>query len=200
MRRVIIRTFQLGGGQDRREERETAGQKAILGFFDGTSIESSWTERAGRAAKSNKCLEQQKASIASGKVDVAATAVNATNQNKKSGTSKTTANNGNKAANGASKGTKRPRSTKAGFQALKKGGGGGADMLDGLVQAALLSQMDNKKKNRKERSEGRGGKESEGRGGKESERRGGEENEASKERDGKTAKVKVGEAHARAFK
>ena len=41
-----------------------------------------------RAAKSNKCLEQQKASIASGKVDVAATAVNATNQNKKSGTSK----------------------------------------------------------------------------------------------------------------
>ena len=64
---------------------------------------------------SNTCLEQQKASIASGKVDVAATAVNATNQNKKSGTSKTTANNGNKAANGASKGTKRQPSKKTCF-------------------------------------------------------------------------------------
>ena len=104
-----------------------------------------------RTAKSNKCLEQQKAFTASGKVDIAATAVNTSNQNKRSGTSKTTANTGNKAANGASKGTKRPRSTKTGFQALKKGGGGGADMLDGLVQAALLSQMDNEKEEQKKR-------------------------------------------------
>ena len=148
-----------------------------------------------RAAKSNKCLEQQKASIASGKVDVAATAVNATNQNKKSGTSKTTANNGNKAANGASKGTKRPRSTKAGFQALKKGGGGGADMLDGLVQAALLSQMDNEKEEQKKREakeeEEKKAKEEEAKKAKEEEEKKAKEEEAKKAKEEEEKKTKL---------
>ena len=143
-----------------------------------------------RTAKSNKCLEQQKAFTASGKVDVAATAINTSNQNKRSGTSKTTANTGNKAANGASKGTKRPRSTKTGFQALKKGGGGGADMLDGLVQAALLSQMDNEKEEQKKRE----AKENEEKKAKEKEAKKAKEEEAKKAKEEEAKKAKEEEA------
>ena len=148
-----------------------------------------------RTAKSNKCLEQQKAFTASGKVDVAATAVNTSNQNKRSGTSKTTANTGNKAANGASKGTKRPRSTKTGFQALKKGGGGGADMLDGLVQAALLSQMDNEKEEQKKReakeNEEKKAKEKEAKKAKEEEAKKAKEEEAKKAKEEEEKKTKL---------
>ena len=148
-----------------------------------------------RTAKSNKCLEQQKAFTASGKVDVAATAVNTSNQNKRSGTSKTTANTGNKAANGASKGTKRPRSTKTGFQALKKGGGGGADMLDGLVQAALLSQMDNEKEEQKKREakekEAKKAKEKEAKKAKEEEAKKAKEEEAKKAKEEEEKKTKL---------
>ena len=148
-----------------------------------------------RTAKSNKCLEQQKAFTASGKVDVAATAVNTSNQNKRSGTSKTTANTGNKAANGASKGTKRPRSTKTGFQALKKGGGGGADMLDGLVQAALLSQMDNEKEEQKKReakeNEEKKAKENEAKKAKEEEAKKAKEEEAKKAKEEEEKKTKL---------
>ena len=148
-----------------------------------------------RTAKSNKCLEQQKAFTASGKVDIAATAVNTSNQNKRSGTSKTTANTGNKAANGASKGTKRPRSTKTGFQALKKGGGGGADMLDGLVQAALLSQMDNEKEEQKKReakeNEEKKAKEKEAKKAKEEEAKKAKEEEAKKAKEEEEKKTKL---------
>ena len=148
-----------------------------------------------RTAKSNKCLEQQKAFTASGKVDVAATAVNTSNQNKRSGTSKTTATTGNKAANGASKGTKRPRSTKTGFQALKKGGGGGADMLDGLVQAALLSQMDNEKEEQKKReakeNEEKKAKENEAKKAKEEEAKKAKEEEAKKAKEEEEKKTKL---------
>ena len=148
-----------------------------------------------RTAKSNKRLEQQKAFTASGKVDIAATAVNTSNQNKRSGTSKTTANTGNKAANGASKGTKRPRSTKTGFQALKKGGGGGADMLDGLVQAALLSQMDNEKEEQKKReakeNEEKKAKEKEAKKAKEEEAKKAKEEEAKKAKEEEEKKTKL---------
>ena len=90
----------------------------------------------------NKYLEQQRAFIASGKVDAVVGAVTAaagninTNVGKAKATTMTTTT--------AAKGTKRPRTTKATTQALKRGGGGGG-MLDGLVAAALLSEMDNQK-------------------------------------------------------
>lgn len=103
-----------------------------------------------------KHMEQRRAFIANGKVDApvtAATKKKDTNGKGKNAGSNTTVTTSTAATTTTTttttaKGTKRPRSTKAGTQASKRGGGGGgggSGMLDGLVAAALLSEMDNQK-------------------------------------------------------